>query len=57
MWRQQREYSLGALLDHPVLGVVMKSTGMDPRVVELLLEAAQRRRQPEPDHQNDPICA
>jgi hypothetical protein len=57
MWRQQREYSLGALLDHPVLGVVMKSTGMDPRVVELLLEAAQRRRQPEPDHQDDPICA
>ncbi len=57
MWREAHEYSLDALVNHPVLGLVMRSTGMDRRAVELLLEAAQPVRQPEPDHRNEPICA
>jgi hypothetical protein len=44
MWRKQHEYSLAQLLDHPVLGLVMKSQGMDRRSVELLLEAGEDER-------------
>jgi hypothetical protein len=57
MWREEHEYSLAALVDHPVLGLVMISTGIDRRAVELLLEAAPPVRQPEPDRRGDPICA
>lgn len=55
MWRKKREYSLEVLLDHPVLGVVMTSTGIDRRAVELLLDAEQAR-QPARDHFDDPVC-
>jgi hypothetical protein len=47
MWRQEREHSLDALLDHPALGLAMKSMGMDRRAVELLLESAPPMREPE----------
>jgi hypothetical protein len=56
MWRKEYEYSLAALVDHPVLGLVMISVGIDRRAVELLLEAVQPIRQPEPDRRGDPIC-
>jgi hypothetical protein len=55
MWRQKREYLLAELLDHPVLGLVMRGTGMDRQAVELLLEATCRARQPEPDHLDDRV--
>jgi hypothetical protein len=54
MWRIEHEYSLDALLNHPVLGLVMTSAGMDRRAVELLLGAAQPFRQPEPDRIGGP---
>lgn len=55
MWRKEHEYSLEVLLDHPVLGVVMTSKGMDRRAVELLLET---ERTPHPDRKRfeDPVC-
>lgn len=40
MWRKEREYSVGALIDHPILAVVMRSMGMDRRSVDLLLDVA-----------------
>jgi hypothetical protein len=52
MWRREHEYSLELLLNHPVLGVVMTSTGMDRRAVELLLET-ERVRQPESERFDD----
>lgn len=55
MWRDKKEYSLDALLDHPVLGLVMTSTGIDRRAVELLLEPMQRARQLEPDRLTDDL--
>jgi hypothetical protein len=55
MWHKEREYSLEVLLDHPVLGVVMTSTGIDRRAVELLLET-ERMRQPDRDRFDDPVC-
>jgi hypothetical protein len=55
MWRKKHEYSLEVLLDHPVLGVVMTSKGMDRRAVELLLET-ERTRQANSERFDDPIC-
>jgi hypothetical protein len=55
MWRAEHEYSLDALVDHPVLGLVMTSKGIDRRAVELLLEAARPVRQLEPDSRGDPV--
>lgn len=57
MWHEEHEYSLDALVDHPVLGLVMIGTGIDRRAVELLLEAASPARPPEPDRRGDPICS
>ncbi len=57
MWHEEHEYSLDALVDHPVLGLVMIGTGIDCRAVELLLEAASPARPPEPDRRGDPICS
>lgn len=50
MWHKAREYSLDQLLEHPVLGLVMRSMGMDRQSVELLLEGAAEK----PDHRPDP---
>ena len=55
MWRQERKYSLDALLDHPVLALAMRSMGMDRQAVELLLEAPPPVR--EPDRFGNPVPA
>ena len=55
MWRKEREYSLGALLDHPVLRVVIRSMGMDRRSVELLTESAEDGDKRQPRASDEPI--
>lgn len=55
MWRKEREYSLEALLDHPVLRVVMKSLGMDRRSVALLTEQAADGEGRQPRASDEPI--
>ena len=47
-----REYSLAELLDHPGLGLVMTSDGIERRCLELMLDARNRDRrhaEAEPD--------
>ena len=45
-----REYSLAELLDHPGLGLVMTSKGIEPRCLELMLDGRRRdRRRAEAD--------
>ena len=45
-----REYSLGELLDHPGLGLVMTSDGLERRCLELMLDLRSRdRRRAEAD--------
>jgi hypothetical protein len=39
MFRRSKEYSLGELLEHPVLGVQMTSEGIDRRCLELMFDA------------------
>jgi len=39
-----REYSLAELLDHPGLGLVMTSDGIERRCLELMLDARNRDR-------------
>lgn len=46
MFRQAKEYSLAELLEHPVLGLLMTTEGIERRSVELMLdtESCERRR-------------
>jgi hypothetical protein len=44
--------SLAELMDDPLIGLVMKSDGVDRRELELLLERAARRECWRPDLQN-----
>ena len=39
MFRRSKEYSLGELLEHPVLGVQMTSEGIDRRCLDLMFDA------------------
>ena len=39
-----REYSLAELLNHPGLGLVMTSDGIERRCLELMLDARNRDR-------------
>lgn len=55
MWRKEREYSLAALLDHPVFRVVMKSMGMDRRSVGLLTDEAADGDERQPLRIDQPI--
>ena len=55
MWRKEREYPLEALLDHPVLRVVMKSMGMDRRSVELLTESTEESDKHRPCRSDEPV--
>jgi hypothetical protein len=55
MWRKEREYSPGALIDHPVLSVMMRSMGMDRQSVGLLLEEAAEEHKPRPDPAGEPV--
>lgn len=48
IWKQENEYSLAELLDHPVLGLAMTGDGIDRRSVELLLETEIVDRRPAP---------
>ena len=57
MWRKQREYPLGVLLDHPVLTMVTRSLGMEPRSVQLLVETAANERDLEPGVNDEPLIA
>ena len=46
MFRESKEYSLAELLEHPVIGFLMTSEGIERRCVELMLdtENCERRR-------------
>ena len=51
MYRQTIEYSLAELVDDPLVGLVMKSDGVDRRNIELLFErvaSSDRFRQAKP---------
>ena len=57
MWSREKEYSLVALLEHPILALAMANAGMDRRSIELLLEAASAERQQNPERYEEPINA
>ena len=40
MFRRSKEYLLEELLEHPVLGVEMTSTGIDRRCLDLMFDTA-----------------
>jgi hypothetical protein len=46
MFRKSKEYSLAELLEHPVLGLLMTSQGIERRSVELMvdMQSCERRR-------------
>ena len=46
MFRKSKEYSLTELLEHPVLGLLMTSQGIERRSVELMVDtqSCERRR-------------
>jgi hypothetical protein len=46
MFRKSKEYSLAELLEHPVLGLLMTSQGIERRSVELMVDtpSCERRR-------------
>ena len=57
MWRRQHEYSVGELLDHPVLGLLMTGRGMDRRAVALLVDAAEQVKKATPEnHDGQPFA-
>ena len=39
LFRRSKEYSLEELLEHPVLGVQMRSEGIDRRGLDLMFDA------------------
>ena len=45
MFRKSKEYSLAELLEHPVLGLLMTSQGIERRSVELMvdMQSCERR--------------
>ena len=47
LWGRPHEYSMSELLDHPALGLIMTSAGMDRRALELLLEVSRQVHEPE----------
>jgi len=44
MREEPKEYSLAELLDHPGLGLVMASDGIERRCLELMLDECRRER-------------
>ena len=44
MSKELKEYLVAELLDHPVLGVLMTSEGIERRSVELMLDTESRER-------------
>jgi hypothetical protein len=44
MFRRSKEYSLGELLEHPVLGVQMTSEGIDRRCLDLMFDATRSQQ-------------
>ena len=55
MWRQEREYSLDALLDHPVLGAGHEKHGDGPSGGRAVARSPPPVR--EPDRFGDPVPA
>ena len=39
MFRGSKEYSLAELLEHPILGVQIRSEGIEPRCIDLMFDA------------------
>ena len=44
MFREAKEYSVAELLEHPVLGFLMTSEGIERRCVALMLDAENCER-------------
>ncbi len=58
MREEPKEYSLAELLDHPGLGLVMASVGIERRCLELMLDQCRRERRCAAETQADePLVA
>ena len=57
MWKQEKEYVLAELLDHPVLTLALASAGMERRSVTLLLEMVDDDRDREASRIAEPVFA
>ena len=55
MWKQEREYVLAELLDHPVLTLALARAGMERRSIELLFEAMEDDRARETSRIEEPV--
>jgi hypothetical protein len=57
MWKQEKEYVLAELLDHPVLTLALASAGMERRSITLLLEAVDADRDRGASRIEEPVFA